>query len=461
MFTSRRLAPLAAALLLGTAAFSLPAGAETLSQALATAYSSNPTLNAARASLRATDEGVPQALAGYRPTVTGSASYGLGFNRLRSSSTAGRTVDVDSSTASYSITVEQPIFRGFRTENGVKQAESSVLAARESLRSTEQDVLLDAVTAYADVIQAQAIVTLRQQNIEFLREQVRAAQDRLNVGEGTRTDVAQTEARLAEGESDYNTAVANLNSARATYVQIIGVQPRSLSAPRFNDKLLPKSVDNAVDTGLTRHPAILASGYNVDTASFNVKVIEGELLPTVGLQASVSHDNEYVGDTFTTSAQVLGVVNVPIYEGGATYSRVRQAKETLGQRRIELDSARDQVRASVISNWGQLTAARAQIEAANSQVRATQLALNGVIEERRVGQRTTLDVLNQQQEVLTARESLIVATRNSVVAAYSLLSATGGLTAEKLGLAVKSYEPREHYQAVRDKWIGLRTPDGR
>ncbi|WP_211198470.1 TolC family outer membrane protein [Kaistia granuli] len=435
--------------------------ADTLTTALSETYNNNPTLNAMRAQLRATDENVPQALSGYRPVLTANAFIGPSYTRGRS----GPNIPTSSRTTwprGVGLTIEQPIFRGFRTQNSVKQAESSVLAGREILRSTEQDVLLDAVAGYTNVLQQQAIVGLREQNIEFLREQQRAAADRLKVGEGTRTDLAQTDAALSQGQTAYDVAVADLNSARATYLQIIGVAPKNLTLPVVNTRLLPKSAEAAVSAGQSRHPAIRAASYNVDTAAFNVKVIEGQLLPTVSLQGDLSRqDDPSVTGSWGTSATFTANLSVPIYEGGVVYSQTRQAKETLGQFRIQLDSARDQVRAAAVSAYGQLQAAIASITSAQSQVKASQLALEGVIEEQKVGQRTTLDVLNQQQSLLQARETLVLAQRAQVVAAYSLLATAGALSAENLGLKVQRYEPKQHYQAVRDKWIGLRTPDGR
>lgn len=435
--------------------------AETLTSALSQTYNNNPTLNAMRAQLRATDENVPQALSGYRPVLTGNAYVGPSYARGRSSS----QLPVSSSTTwprGYSLTIEQPIFRGFRTQNSVKQAESAVLAGRELLRSTEQDVLLDAVAAYTNVLYYKGIVSLREQNIAFLREQQRAAADRLKVGEGTRTDLAQTDAALSQGQTEYDVAIANLNSANATYVQIIGTAPKSLQIPSVNSRLLPKSESATVSAGQSRHPTIRAASYNVDTAAFNVKVIEGQLLPTVSLQGQLAHtDDSSLTGSFGDSATITANLTVPIYEGGVVYSQTRQAKETLGQYRIQLDSARDQVRAAGVSAFGQLEAARASITSAQEQIRASQLALEGVIEEQKVGQRTTLDVLNQQQSLLQARETLILAQRTEVVASYTLMSTTGSLSAENLGLKVQRYEPKQHYQAVRDKWIGLRTPDGR
>lgn len=441
------------AIAIGSCLFAIhSASAETLADALASAYTNNPTLNAQRASLRATDEGVPQALSGYRPTVTGSADAGI-------------TRSVGNPTLyprGVSLTVEQPIFLGHRTTNGVKIAETAVLAGREALRNAEQNTLLAAAQAFMDVVQAQAILNLRRENLDFLAEQVRAADDRLTVGEGTRTDVAQTKARQSSGQAEYNSAAAALNTAIAVYEQVIGHRPTSVGAARPLDLMLSKTLNAALADAMTSHPAILAAGYNIDIAEFNAKVIEGELLPTVTVSGTVSHraDTTAPGTT-ANSAQVVGRLSVPIYSGGLTSSKVRQSKEVLGQRRIELDVARDQVRQAAISAWGGLDAARAQIRAAEAQVAAEQLVLSGIIEERKVGQRTTLDVLNAQQELLNARVALVSAQHDRVIASYALLAAIGMLSAERLALNVEPYDPNQHYVQVRDKWGGLRTPDGR
>lgn len=443
----------------GGGVFAGAAAAETLQGALAKAYSSNPTLNAARASLRATDELVPQALSGYRPQVSVDASYGFSTTRTRS---AGLTRTVDRNPASIGLTLTQPLFQGFRVKNSVLGAEANVLSSREALRSTEQDVLLNAVGAYMDVLRDGAILGYRTRNVEFLREQVRAARDRFNVGEGTRTDIAQAEARLSSAIADVNTARANYSASRASYRQIIGETPASLQPGHANTRLVPPSLEAAVSIGLQQHPAIIAALHAVDAAAYDVKVAEGALLPTVSLEGSVQRALEPSSQAdWTNSATISGRVSVPIFQGGAEYSRIRQAKEVLGQRRIEVDVAREQVRASIVAAWGVLEAARASIQASRAGVEAAQVALNGVIEEQRVGQRTTLDVLNSQQDLLNAQIALVSAQRDEVVAAYALIAAIGRLNAETLQLAAATYRPQEHYQIVRDKWIGLRTPDGR
>jgi outer membrane protein len=448
---------------LGALFITTPLHAETLPEALASAYANNPTLNSARASTRATDEEVPQALSGYRPSVNANLQASGSWQDTLPSGSSSTANTGFSRGLSTGITVTQPIFLGFRTQNSVKAAEAAVEAARESLRNTEQNVLFDAAEAYMNVIRDSAILNLRQTNVRFLTEQVRAARDRFQVGEGTRTDVAQAEAAVAGAESDVSLAQANLQSSRAIYRQVIGRDPEALKAAKGVDNLLPRSLGAATEVSRDRHPAILASQFNADTAAFNVKIIEGELLPSVTLEGNVSRswNDGFNSQGDETNATILGRISIPLYEGGQVYSRVRQAKETLGQRKIEVDTARDQVQAALISAWGSLEAARAQIVAARSGVEASQLALEGVIEEQRVGQRTTLDVLDAQNVLIDARVALVRADRDAVVASYAVLSAVGRLSSEDLSLQVATYKPEKHYKQVRDKWIGLRTPDGR
>ncbi len=428
------------------------AHAETLLQALASAYSNNPTLNAQRAALRATDEGVPQALGGYRPTISGSATSGISHSNL-----AGTTYPTTAT-----LTVEQPIFTGFRTTNGVKAAESAVLAGRETLRKSEQDTLLQAATSFMNLVQAQANLNLQKQNVDFLQQQLNAANDRLKVGEGTKTDVAQTQAKLAAGQSQYDAAVATLNGAIATYEQVIGHRPKSLGTAKPIDGMLPGSLNAALASGQANNPSVRAASFNIDVASYNVNVQEGALLPSIGLTGKLSHSDTMVGGpgSSSDSASLMAGLNVPIYTPGAD-SKVRQAKETLGQRRIEYDAAAAATRQAVVLYWGQLDAARAQARAADAQVRAQALVLSGVQEQHKVGQSTQLDVLNAQQDLLTAKQAVVTAQHDRVVAAYSLLSAVGKLSAANLGLNVAHYDATDHYRKVRDKWFGLRTPDGR
>jgi outer membrane protein len=434
--------------------------AETLESALARAYGNNPTLNAQRASVRATDENVARAKSGYRPTVNASADVGRTFSDATRPGGQGgisrlfpRGVGVE---------IDQSIFNGYRTVNSVRQAESSVFGARENLNNNEQNILSDAATAYMDVLRDTAILDLRRNNVEVIDEQLRQTRDRFNVGEVTRTDVAQAESRLALARSQASLAESQLRASIATYRQVVGVEPRQLAPGRPLDKLLPRNVDAALRVAFNEHPAIKAAQHGVDVAELQVRIEQGALAPQVGVRGTVAqrYDNQIEGDRALTAA-VVAQLTVPIYDGGQAYASTRQAKETAGQRRLESDSIRDQVRAFVITSWGQLEAARAQIIASQAQVDAAETALNGVREEARVGQRTTLDVLNAQQELLEARVNLITAQRDRVVASYLVVQAMGRLNSRALGLAVNHYSPKIHFDQVKDLWGGLTTPDGR
>jgi len=424
--------------------------AESLDDAMVSAYANNPGLNAARASLRATDEAVPQALSAFRPAVSGTA------NAARTETNGGR----GQTTRGVSVAVDQTVFNGFRNLNGLKSAETAVLAGRETLRNSEQTTLLNAVTAFMNLVQAQATLNLRNNNIQFLTQQVKAAQDRLNVGTGTKTDVASANASLAAAQTQYYQAVSTLNTAIAVYEQVIGHKPTVLGSARSVDAVLPKTLDAALAAGFSQHPTIKAAEYAVDTADFAVKSAEGAALPSVTANGTVQRTVNNAGVT-TDQGSVSVRLSVPIWSGGITSSRVRAAKETLGQRRIELDAARESVRQSVTSAWGALDAARASIRAADAQVAAQQLVLEGFMEQLKVGQATTLDVLNAQQALLNAQVAQVTGQHDRVVAAYTLLGAIGLLSADYLKLHVDAYDPTQHYADVHDKLVGTKTPDGR
>lgn len=451
----------ASALLVSLVFSSAPArAAETLESALAKAYGSNPTLNAQRAALRVSNEGVSQALSGYRPRVTGTADIGLSY--IENNRPLARATSIRQAPRGAGVQLDQTIWNAGRTSNAVSQAEALVLAGRETLRLAEQTVLFDAATAYMNVLRDTAILNLNNNNVEVLEEQLRQTRDRFNVGEVTRTDVAQSEARLASSRSQLSVAQANIKSSLGRYRQIVGVQPKRLAPGRALERNLPRSLDEATRISQSQHPSIIAALHNVDAADIGVKVAEAELYPSLGLSASLTHRNEFntLNDQRGT-ASAFARLTVPIYEGGQVYSRTRQAKELAGQRRLEADITREQIRAAVVTAWGSLEASKAQTIAAQAQVLAAETALNGVREEAKVGQRTTLDVLNAQQELLSARSSLITAQRDRVVASYNVMSASGGLNARMLGLKVARHDPNLHYEQVRDKWIGTQTPDGR
>jgi outer membrane protein len=440
------------------------ASADTLLGALTQAYQNNPTLNAQRAAVRATDERVPQALSGYRPRINLTASIAEQYLEIVSKSTTPALSSGVTAVQTYGGTITQPLLNGYGTASRTRAAESQVSAARETLRDQEQRVLLAAATAYMNLIRDAAILDLRRRNVEVLEEQLRQTRDRFNVGEVTRTDVAQSESRLAAGRSDMLAAESNYITSRAVYRQTIGVEPGKLAPASPVDRLSPKTLPQAIEEAGARHPTVTTAMFNVDDALFQVKIFESALYPTLNLVGSAqktfgSPASLTTLETFRGSVEAQ--LTIPVYQGGREYADIRQAKETLGQRRVDLDTARDQARRTVVESWGQLEAAKAQIEATQAQVAASEIALNGVREEARVGQRTTLDVLNAQQELVNARVALVTAQRDRVVASYTVLAAVGRLSAQVLNLPVPVYDPILHYHQVRDTWAGVRTPDGK
>ena len=451
---------LAAILVSATALSPLAASAETITGALAKAYQYNSQLNAARAGVRVTDEGVAIAKSGWRPTVTGSSSIDY-----TSTHAQGATQNI--TTGSFGVQINQTLFDGFQTKNNVAAAESQVKASVESLRNTEENILFNAASAYMDVIRDRQIAVLTEQNLQFLTEQARAARSRFEVGEGTRTDVAQADASRATAVAQLSAARATALASAATYHQIVGDEPGKLKAASPLGKLLPGNLDSALAVASAEHPAILATQHLVDAAAFSVKSSEGALLPQVTASAGISDNYSHSVPDLTgtngtsTSANIGATLTIPIYSGGRTSALVRQNKESLSEARIQVDVSRDQVRQAVVSAWTHYVAARESVDANRQVIDAAQLALNGVIEERNVGQRTTLDVLNAQNAVITAKINQASSERDVVVASYAILSAMGRLSVDRLGLAVTKYRPEEHYNAVKDKWIGTRTPDGR
>jgi outer membrane protein len=450
------LTPAARSTVLGT---SVARGTTTLTAALVLAYQNNPQLNAERARQRATDENVPQALSGYRPTVTATADVDAQYIDSQSS-----TGNVRGTTfpRGFGATVTQTLFNGLRTGNRTRQAEGQVFAGAEALRVLEQQVLLDAATAYMNVLRDTAILDLQRRNVEVLEEQLRQTRDRFNVGEVTRTDVAQAESRLAAARSTALAAESTLATSRATYRRVIGVEPAGLTPGMPVDRLSPRTLPGAVAQGLAENPSVISAMYGVDVQTLQVKINEGALYPTLTVQASAQqrYDTSPVTQrTFTATA--VAQLTIPVYQGGTEYSLIRQSKETLSQQRLTLELQRDQTRANVVAAWGALEASKAQIQAAQAQVTAAEIALNGVREEARVGQRTTLDVLNAQQELVNARVSLVTAQRDRVVNSYTLLSTVGRLSPTVLRLGTPLYDPVVHYHQVRDAWTGVRTPDGK
>ncbi len=434
------------------------ASAQTLTQSFAAAYNNNPDLNFARSQLREVDENIAIARSGNRPELLATISQTLQTTRTAATPSTGSR----SSPTVLGARITQPLFRGFQTRNSIRAAESAVRAQSQSLQNTEQNVLLNTASAFFDVIQNRQVVELRRSDVSFLAAQVSAAQDRFEVGEGTRTDVSQAEARQAQAESFLNIAIAELETSEATYRQFTGLKAGNLRNDIKEERYIPQTLQAAIASGQNLHPAILATLYDADTASFQVATLEGQFLPTLSLVGEAQTTlNPGLGVSQRDQASVSLDLTIPIYQGGRVSAQVRQAKEALGTARIQVDITRDQVRQFTVSSWAQYQAAVRSIQTSRTGVFAAQLALQGVIEEQRVGQRTTLDVLDSQSDVVAAQLTLVAAERDRDVAAYTLLSAMGHLNAARLSLPVAIYQPEEHTDAVRDKWYGLRTPDGR
>jgi outer membrane protein len=450
----------------GLAAIGVGAGrAETVGGALIKAYLTSPDINAQRAAVRVADEGVPKANAGYLPTVEASGNIGIQrgqANILTGTGGESPTANFLAKPRGVALQANETVFNGNRTLNSIRQAESQVFGAREQLRNTEQNTLLSGLTAYMDVLEDTAILGLDNNNVDVLKEQLRETRDRFTVGEVTRTDVAQAEASLSSAEATALSAVATLQAAVARYRQFIGDQPTSLAPVKPLVRPIPKTLPEAISISQIEHPAISGSLHGVDAAQLQVKIAEGALYPTIGISAGVSQQYDVNGEPgiHVLSGQIQGQITIPIYQGGAEYATTRQAKESLSQQEIQTDSLRNQVRQAVVAAWGLNEAAVGVVRAARAAVSANEVALTGVREEAKVGQRTTLDVLNAQQALLQARTTLVQAEHDQVVDSYSLLSAIGRLNIPTLGLAVAEYDPRVHFDQVKNKWIGLRTPSG-
>ena len=442
------------------------AAAEKIEAALARAYQNNPQLNAQRATVRQTDEGVPQALAGYRPSVSANASAGKDFldaqATLPSLTSTPIAVRTPLDTWSVGVNASQNLLNP-QTPNRTRAAEARVFAARETLRVIEQSVLLSAASVYMDVLRDSANLDLQRDNVRVLRQTLKVTQDRYDAGLVTTTDVDQAQAQLAAAEATLAAAESTLITTKANYRRIIGDEAQKLSPAMPVDRFSPRTLEAAIAQSLSENPSVTAAMYDVDVAQLQVKIAEAGLYPTLALLGSVQQ-LQLIGNDFTLklfNSTVQTRLTVPLYRGGSEYSAIRQNKEAVGQQRLNLDEVRDRVRANVVQYWGQLQATKAQVEAAERQVKYAESALDGVRDEARVGQRTTLDVLNAIQALLNARVSLITAQHDRVVASYNVLSAVGRLSAAGLGLSVQLYDPGIHYQQVRDSWFGVRTPDGR
>jgi outer membrane protein len=467
-----RLSVLKVALMAGSAlAASIICGAsaQTIDDAMVAAYQTNPQLLSSRAQLRALDEGVPAALSGWRPTVTLNGSIGKAFDTTRTRTNSGgdnpytttvldrwRTPD----TANVQLT--QPLYRGGQTIAQTSQAENNVQAGRATLTSVEQQVLLQAATAYANLVRDQATLDLSTNNEEVLRKQLEQTQNQFDVGQVTRTDVAQAEARYQQAIAARTQSEGNLATTRETYERVTGQQAPVRAASPHLPPNLPRNVEE-VRTGILNNPDIIAARFNEKAAADAVDVFLGQKLPLVNLTGIVQRNTESGGGVGRNAQQdnatVALTVTMPLYQAGLIDAQARQAKETAGQRRIDIQTQQRSTTETGVQNWDLLATARAQIQSFTAQVRAATIALEGVQEEQRVGLRTVVEVLNAEQDLFSARVNLVSAQRDETVFAYQLSASVGRLTAGQLALPVDLYDPVAHYSQTRGRWFGTNVDD--
>ena len=424
----------------------VPARAEALLEALSDAYASNPRLLSARARLRATDEGVPLALSGWRPSVSVATGFDLDYSHR--SGTVIQSADAR-------LTLTQPLFRGLRTVAETERAENQVLAERARLTATEQTVLFDVVSAYMNVVRDRALLDLSTANVEVLRKQLEAVEDRFRVGELTRTDVAQAQSRLQRAIADQVNARGDLTTSIASYVNVVGHEPRELAFPPALTSL-PQGEAQAIETARLSNPNVVAADYDERAAQSNVKLTTGELYPTLSLTGDVTYRTDLgaVEDIETLTETLGATLTVPLYLAGSVYARLRGTKQTASQRRQDLANAQRVAIQGATSAWENLQTALATVAAFEAEVRAQEIAYEGVQEEARVGARTTLDVLDAEQELFNSRVSLVRVRRDAVVSAYEVYTAIGRMTADDLGLSGARYDPRTYYDRVRNRWAG-------
>lgn len=440
------------ALLISGAVFSTASSrAENLIGALSKAYN-NSQLNSDRAWVRIVDEDVAIARSGLRPSVSVFASYTRGNDFGVPYYLKYLTV------GAVGIQLDQVIFDGFATQYNISAAELQALAQREYLRNSEQNQLYNGVVAYANVYMMRRIAALRQENLAALDEQVRSDRAKLEVGELTRTDLAQSQAQRAQAVSQLHMALADVKSAEAVYRQFIGVEADKKLASPQGAIGLPRNIQQGFEIAQVEHPAISSARYAVDAASYKVKADEGALLPQVNLTLATSYNEVYNGPATSGRSNSIGLsLSVPFCEGGSLSAQVRRSKEQLGQAQIQVDVYVDQVRQELVAAWSQLEAARASVAAYRDSVAANIIALNGLIEENKVGQATTLDVLNTRATLIYSKVSLVSAERDALVASYGLMVATGRMNARQLKLDVAYLDPKIHFDTVGFKWFGFRS----
>ncbi len=422
--------------------------AQSLEDAMVLTYTSNPTLLAARAGLRAVDESISQALSGWRPTVQGQAN--LAYQRSETNVTSFDTTHPHS----YNFSVTQPIYSGGQTVAQTSQADNLILAQRQSLITSEQQVLLNAVTSYMGVVLAYSVLDLAISNEERLSRQLEATEDRFRVGEVTRTDVSQARARFANSQAERVQAEGDLIAQMATFEEVIGTRPANLTRPGALVGL-PDSLDEALGVALDGNPAILQARASELAAQDGIDVQIADLLPDLNLVGSYTRNEDISGViSRQDNVSLVAQLTIPFYQAGFESSQIRESYQSAAQSRMLVSESLRAVEADVVSAWQGLATSRAEIAAFTEEVNANTVALEGTEREAQVGERTVLDILDAEQELFQSQINLAVAERDEVVASYTLQATLGRLTAEYLRLPVTIYNVNEYYEEARDAWWG-------
>ena len=431
--------------------------AETLEEALAYTYVANPTILSQRAYLRSVYEKITQSLSGYKPTLSGNASYGYSYTRSKSSPVFE---EEESMPVSFGVSAVQPVFSGFGTSASVKAAKAQFEAERANLKNVEQSSLLSAVVAYTDVIRALAVLKLNQNNENVLYRQLEYTQDRFRVGELTKTDVAQAEARHAGAVAARISAQGDLKVAYAAYQKVIGKMPDRIFEPEVPSAKLPQTLNDALEIALKANPSVQSAKMQAKSAQSAIDVAQADYYPSVEIQASYqnmragAHGSADFGFGTVETGRARGedtsvmlVMDVPLYRAGNTVSKVRESKYIAGQARININSVKRDVIRETTQAWENYQSTKASLASLEEQVKASSLALEGVRYEEQAGTRTILDVLNAEQELLDARVSVVTAKKNLIDASYQLIASMGLMTPSGLGLDIARYRKTSEQSA--------------
>ena len=441
-------------LLLSIGFVALTANAKTLNEVLDYTYENSWQLNAERAGQRATDENVAIAKSGFRPQIAGVGSIGRSYNKNKYESPADK-MEAYKTPSEMAVQMKQPLFSGLSTVQSVNAAKSQARAGREGLLNTEQMVLLDAVAAYMNVVRDKAVLSLRENNEKVLKQHLKSYRQRYKVGDLTRTDVAQSEARSEGATAARIAAEGDLKVSEANFFSVIGLPPTELEDMVSFEYSLPATLDEAIDYAMDHNPNIKAAKYAKDATTYDVKAKKGELLPQVDMSAAAGIQHRQMTVERADYWQVKANLTVPFYSAGADYAQIRQARQNENKAKILWDKTVQDVRANVISAWEYYTASQAQLASIEAQIKASKLALDGVIREAKVGSRTVLDVLDAEQEHLDNQVALVRTHRDAIVSGYALLAAVGKLNPTDLGLSVTPYDPKDYYETVKNKWLGF------